>query len=169
MAHAAGGFPATSGIMQRFRGVPAAVKQSRRMANKLTTDKGRLRVCRVVDIPLREVSGICLRRGPRGRMSLLAIGDRKARLAWLAQPVSEQGPLDWQTTNLARLPGSELPTSDPQIEAICADGAGQVLLLQESPPRAELIDAELARVIASIHLIVAGKSRSEEHTSELQS
>ena len=43
------------------------------MANKLTTDKGRLRVCRVVDIPLREVSGICLRRGPKGRMSLLAI------------------------------------------------------------------------------------------------
>jgi hypothetical protein len=128
------------------------------MANKKTTDNGRLRVCRVVDVPLREVSGICLQRGPRGRMSLLAIGDRKARLAWLALPVSERGPLDWQTTNVARLPGSELPKSDPQIEAICADGAGQVLLVQESPPRAELIDAEFSRVVASIRLTVPGNS-----------
>jgi hypothetical protein len=128
------------------------------MAGKATTDDGRLRAIRVVDVPLREVSGICLRRGPRGRMSLLAIGDHKARLASLSLPAPEEGPLEWQTTNIARLPGSDLPKSDPQIEAVCADGEGRVLLVQESPPRAELIDAALSRVVASIHLVVEGKS-----------
>jgi hypothetical protein len=128
------------------------------MARKATNESGRLQAVRIVDVPLREVSGICLRRGPRGRMSLLAIGDRKARLASLPLPAPEEGPLEWQTTNIARLPGSDLPKSDPQIEAVCADGEGRVLLVQESPPRAELIDAALSRVVASIHLIVEGKS-----------
>ena len=32
----------------------------------------------VFDVPLREVSGICLRRGPNRRMSLIAVGDRAA-------------------------------------------------------------------------------------------
>ena len=124
----------------------------------MTAVKGRLRVCRVVDVPLREVSGICLWRGPKGRMALLAIGDHKAKLAWLPLPAPEKGPLDWQTTNVGKLPGSDLPKSDPQIEAVCADGTGRVLLVQESPPRAELIDAKFSRVVASIHLIVEGKS-----------
>jgi hypothetical protein len=128
------------------------------MAKKGKPAKLRLRASRMVDVPLREVSGICLRRGAKGKMALLAIGDHKAKLAWLSLPAPDDGPLNWQTTNLASLPGSRLPKSDPQIEAICADGAGRVLLLQESPPRAELIDADLSRAIASIHLIVEGKS-----------
>jgi hypothetical protein len=128
------------------------------MGKKRTADDGRLRVCRVVDVPLREVSGICLRRDPKGRMALLAIGDRKAKLAWLGLPVGDDGPLDWQTMNVAKLPGSGLPKSDTQIEAICADGAGRVLFLQESPPRAELLDVKLARVVASIDLIIEGQS-----------
>ena len=45
--------------------------------------KNRLRVRRVVDVPLREVSGICLRRSRNGRMFLIAVGDRVAKLdAW---------------------------------------------------------------------------------------
>ena len=128
------------------------------MPKKMTADNGRLRACRVVDVPLREVSGICLWRGPKGKMALLAIGDHKATLAWLALPAPDDGPLDWQTKNVAKLPGSGLPKSDPQIEAVCADGTGRVLLLQESPPRAELIDVEQKRVVATIDLIIAGKS-----------
>lgn len=126
---------------------------------KKKSAKDRLRASRVVDVPLREVSGICLRRGPKGKMALLAIGDHQAKLAWLALPAPDDRPLAWQTTCLASLPGSALPKSDPQIEAICADGLGRVLLLQESPPRAELIDAKLSRAIASIHLIVEGKGK----------
>ena len=128
------------------------------MPKGMKTDNRRLRPCRLVDVPLREVSGICLWRGPQGRMALLAIGDHKPKLAWLPLPAPEEEPLDWQMTNVAKLPGSNLPKSDTQIEAICADGAGRVLLLQESPPRAELIDVELKRVVSSIDLVVAGKS-----------
>ena len=48
------------------------------------SNKNRLRVSRVVDVPLREVSGICLRRGRNGRMSLIAVGDRMAKLVFAA-------------------------------------------------------------------------------------
>jgi hypothetical protein len=50
-----------------------------------------------------------------------------------------------------------LPKQHPQIEAICADGLGRVLLLQETPPRAELIDPKALKVIASIDLAVEGR------------
>ncbi len=126
------------------------------MSKKAKAEKERLQVCRQVDVPLREVSGICLRRGSGKRMSLLAIGDHKAKLACLRLPAPEEGPLDWETTNVGKLPGSDLPKSDAQIEAVCADGAGRVLLLQESPPRAELIDIERRRVVATIDLSVDG-------------
>src|SRR5260370_39587032 len=45
---------------------------------------------------------------------------------------------------------------DPQIEAVCADGLGRVLLLQETPPRVELIDPKALKVVASIDLAVDG-------------
>jgi hypothetical protein len=129
------------------------------MAGKRTTKKhGRLRVHRVLDVPLREVSGICLRRGQDGQMSLIAVGDRVAKLAWVLLPGIDDGSPAWHTIDIAQLPSSRLPAKDPQIEAVCADGAGRVLLLQESPPRAELLDLEAARAVASIKLEVEGPS-----------
>jgi hypothetical protein len=59
--------------------------------------------------------------------------------------------------DLAKLSGSMLPRHDPQVEAICADGLGRVLLLQETPPRAELIDPKASKVVASIDLAVEGR------------
>src|SRR5262249_14809716 len=50
-----------------------------------------------------------------------------------------------------------LPKNDPQIEAVCADGLGRVLLLQETPPRVELIDPKAFKVVASIDLAVEGR------------
>ena len=85
-------------------------------------NKNLLRVRRVVDVPLREVSGICLRRGRNGRMSLIAVGDRVAKIAWFSQPRSDGGRIDWHTRNIAKLSGSMLPRHDSQIEAVCADG-----------------------------------------------
>jgi hypothetical protein len=55
------------------------------------SNKNRLRVHRVVDVPLREVSGICLRRGRNGRMFLIAVGDRVAKIAWFSQPAVHPG------------------------------------------------------------------------------
>jgi hypothetical protein len=118
--------------------------------------KNQLRVRRVVDVPLHEVSGICLRRSRNGRMFLIAVGDRVAKIAWFSEPCSDGGRIDWHTRNIAKLSGSMLPKRDPQIEAVCADGLGRVLLLQETPPRVELIDPKALRVIASIDLAVQG-------------
>ena len=129
------------------------------MAKNGKSNKSRLRVRRVVDVPLREVSGICLRRGRNGRMHLIAVSDRVAKIAWFSQPRTDGGQIDWHTSGIAKVSGSMLPKDDPQIEAICADGLGRVLLLQETPPRAELIDPKALRVVASIDLVVEGRGK----------
>jgi hypothetical protein len=118
--------------------------------------KNRLRVRRVVDVPLHEVSGICVRRSRTGRMSLIAVGDRVSKIAWFSLPRSDDGRIDWHTSDLTKLSGSMLPGDDPQIEAVCADGLGRILLLQETPPRVEFIDPKASKVIASIDLAVEG-------------
>ena len=73
-------------------------------------------------------------------MHLIAVGDRLAKIAWFFPPSSNGGQIDWHTRNIARLSGSTLPEHDPQIEAVCADGVGRIVLLQETPPHVELID-----------------------------
>ena len=121
------------------------------------SNKSKLRVRRVVDVPLREVSGICLRRSRNGRKSLIAVGDRVAKIAWFSQPRNDRGRIDWHASKISKLPGSMLPKNDPQIEAVCADGLGRVLLLQETPPRVELIDPKALKVFAWIDLVVEGE------------
>ena len=127
------------------------------MVENSKSSKNRLRVCRVVDVPLREVSGICLRRSRAGRMFLIAVGDRVAKIAWFSHARSDEGQIDWHTKNIAKLSGSMLPKHHPQIEAICADGLGRILLLQETPPRVELIDPKKLKVVASVDLAVEGR------------
>src|SRR5262249_719458 len=127
------------------------------MVKDRKSNKNWLRVRRVVDVPLREVSGICLRRGGNGRMSLIAVGDRLAKIAWFSEPRSDDGRIDWHTRSITKLSGSMLPKHDARIEAICADGLGRVLLLQETPPRVELIDPKALKVVASIDLAVEGR------------
>jgi hypothetical protein len=132
--------------------VPLASKQRGK------AKQGRLKVRRTVDVPLAEVSGVCLRRD-RGRMSLVAIGDSVSIAATVVLPRSDEGPLEWRTEDLGRFPGSRLPKRDPQIEAVCADGAGRILLLQEAPPRVELVDLRARRVVASLALEVPGDGK----------
>jgi hypothetical protein len=121
--------------------------------------ENRLRVRRVVDVPLEEVSGICSHRGKNGRMHLIAVGDRLAKVAWFSPPRGNGDQIDWHTSNIAGLAGSMLPKHDPQIEAVCADGVGRIVLLQETPPRVELIDPKTSKVVASIDLAVEGRGK----------
>jgi hypothetical protein len=121
------------------------------------SNKKALRTRRVVDVPLREVSGICLRRSENGQMFLIAVGDRAAKIAWFCQPSSDGARIDWHTSDISKLSGSMLPKDDPQIEAVCADGVGRVMLLQETPSRVEIIDPEELKVVASIDLAVEGR------------
>lgn len=119
---------------------------------KKKRDAAGLAIVRTVDVPLEEVSGLCLRRGPGGVLQVVAIGDRAAIGAWATVPDDPDGPVRWETASLTGLAGTRLPADDPQIEAVCADGAGRVLLLQESPARVELVDPPARRVVASIDL-----------------
>jgi hypothetical protein len=125
---------------------------------KRNTKHGQLEVDRMVDVPLREISGICVRRSRNRQVSLVAVGDHAAHLAWAPLSGWMNGKLDWHVVDITKLAKSELPKRDPQIEAVCADGAGRVLLLQESPPRAELVDLGASKVIASISLEFEGRS-----------
>jgi hypothetical protein len=124
------------------------------MANRRRNKRNLLQVHREIDVPLKEVSAICLRRSRNHRISLIAVGDRDARLAWVSLPLSKTGPLNWHTVDIDRLRGSKISSSNPQIEAVCADGAGRLLVLQETPPRAELLDLRASRTVASIKLLV---------------
>lgn len=135
------------------------------MAKAGKSNKKRLRVSRVVDVPLQEVSGICSRRSRSGEVSLIAVGDRAAKIAWFVPP-NDDDQIDWRTNNIAKLTASMLPERDPQIEAVCADGLGRILLLQESPPRVELIDPEVGAVVALIDLAVEGSDQIAQAWSD---
>jgi hypothetical protein len=127
------------------------------MARNGKSNKRRLRVTRVIDAPLHELSGICSRRSRNGGTSLIAVGDRAATIAWFVPPRSKDDQVDWRTSDIAKLSASMLPEHDSQIEAVCADGMGRILLLQETPPRVELIDSKASEVVASIDLAVEGR------------
>jgi hypothetical protein len=99
-------------------------------------------------------------------MSLIAVGDRVARIAWFSLSRSDGGRIDWHTSSIAKLSGSELPKHDPQIEAVCADGGGRVLLLQETPPRVELIDLEALEAVALIDLVMEGRDEIAQAWSD---
>jgi hypothetical protein len=122
------------------------------------SNRNRLRALRVVDVPLEEVSGVCAHRSKKGLTRLIAVGDRLAKIAWFFPPRSNERRIDWHTRDTTGLSGSMLPGRDPQIEAVCADGVGRIVLLQETPPRVELIDPKTSKVVASINLAVEGRS-----------
>src|SRR5579871_2908076 len=132
------------------------------MAKSGKSNKNRLRVSGVVDVPLEEVSGISVRRSRSGRTSLIAVGDRAAEIAWFAPPHSDDDLIDWHTSNIAKLSASMIPEHDSQIEAVCCDGLGRILLLQESPPRVELIDPEASEALALIDLAIEGRGKIAE-------
>lgn len=115
-----------------------------------------LRVQRVLDVPLHEVSGICRMRSREHEGFLLAVGDRSAKLASLLLSRENIESPEWQKFDLTGFDGPRLDEDDSQIEAICGDGAGHVLLLRESPPRAGLFDIEASRALSVIELVVEG-------------
>jgi hypothetical protein len=97
--------------------------------------------------------GVCSG-APRPRDVVAAIGDRAA-VAALGAPAATRHVSRLATVDVAR-PADVLPADDPD-RAVRADGAGRVLLLQEHPPRAELVDLAASRVVASVELAVEGR------------
>ena len=123
-----------------MRTVTMALGEGDGLAKRTRRRETTLSVLRTEDVPLQEVSGVCLRREAGGDMALVAFGDRTSIAAWVELPSDDAGAYVWQTVDLADVKGSLIPRDDPQVEAVCADGAGRILILQESPPRVELLD-----------------------------
>ena len=115
---------------------------------------------KVGTIPLAEVSGLAVGRNRDGRMTIAAIGDRKATIAW-ASVADGIDDLEWQTLALRHAEGTRIPHHDPQLEAIAIDGALGLLLVQETPCRAEYIDAPGRRVLAHIDLDIPDDAGSD--------
>ena len=112
-------------------------------------------------IPLAEVSGLAVGRGREGQVTVAAIGDRRATIAWAA--VAEGlGDLEWQTLPLRDAEGTRIPHDHPQLEAIAIDGALGLLLVQETPCRAEYVDALQRRVLAHVTLEIPDGVGSDE-------
>ena len=97
-----------------------------RLLPKQREDETELSVLRTEDVPLQEVSGVCLRREAGGDMALVAFGDRTSIAAWVELPSDDGGAYVWKTVDLADVQGSLIPRDDPQVEAVCADGAGRI-------------------------------------------
>ena len=114
----------------------------------------------VGSIPLAEVSGLTLGRNRDAHVTVAAIGDRAATIAWatVGEGIDD---LEWQTLGLSEAQGTRIPRDDPQLEAIAVDGALGILLVQESPCRAEYIDARQRRVLAHITLDIPDDVGSE--------
>jgi hypothetical protein len=112
-----------------------------------------LSIERVLDIPIREVSGLCIHRPPDGPPTLVAIGDATLELAWAAL-VEGQEPR-WEVADLSRL---GLATGGPgpgsQFEAIATDALGHVLILREYPAVVHVIDPRERRLLTTIELLV---------------
>jgi hypothetical protein len=112
-----------------------------------------LSIDRVLDIPIREVSGLCLHRPPDGAPTLVAIGDATLELAWTALVEGQE--LRWEVADLSRL---GLATGGPgpgsQFEAIATDALGHVLVLREYPAVVHVIDPRERRLLTTIELLI---------------
>ena len=114
----------------------------------------------VGSIPLPEVSGLAIGLDRDAQVTVAAIGDKAATIAWAYVGDGAEG-LDWQTLNLREAEGTRIPRTNPQLEAVAVDGALGILLVQESPCRAEYIDARQRRVLAHITLDIPDEVGSE--------
>lgn len=107
-----------------------------------------LTVSATLDVPVAELSGLAVARRAGGEV-LVALGDAGSHLVWAE--LSDSRPGDWHIIDLATLlPSQESPLE--QLEALDADGAGRVLVVQEDPARLLLVDPWNEMSVATIGL-----------------
>jgi hypothetical protein len=124
--------------------------------------KNQLQIERVLDIPIREVSGLCLHRPPDGRVILAAIGDTTAEIAWTRLDAG-LGPdwrvdagvaPDWRVLDLATIAGVPGRTQSSQFEAIATEAGGRALILREYPASVLVLDIGSRALAMTIALVV---------------
>lgn len=105
----------------------------------------KLRPTRIEDVPTPELSGLALARPDAGPAQLLAIGDKKSRLA---RAVLTDEPLEWAEVDLAH----DGRRDRGQLEGIAVVGGDTILVLCEDPPLVLALDSAGNRV-ARIKLV----------------
>ena len=108
---------------------------------------------RTLEIPLREVSGICTVRRTDGTAVLAAIGDASSTLVW-AKVSKQNGLGTWNHIDIADVAPGALPREGTQAEAVAADAGGLLLLLLEEPARLLVFDIDARRLVVEIELTV---------------
>lgn len=114
--------------------------------------KNELQIERISDIPIREVSGLCLHRAADGRFVLAAIGDTTAELAWARLGSGEEP--DWQVLDLATIEGMPTRKQSSQFEAIATEAGGRALILREYPASVLVLDIQARALVQTIDLVV---------------
>jgi hypothetical protein len=114
--------------------------------------KNELQIERILDIPIREVSGLCLHRPADGRVFLAAIGDTTAEVAWTQLGVG--GEPDWHVLDLATLEGMPARKQSSQFEAIATEAGGRALILREYPASVLVLDIQARALVQTIELVV---------------
>lgn len=114
--------------------------------------KNELTIERTLDIPIREVSGLCLYRPPDGRVLLAAIGDTTAELAWTR--LEAGGAMDWHVLDLATIEGVPARKQGSQFEAIATEAGGRGLILREYPASVLVLDIQARALVMTIELVV---------------
>ncbi|MDQ1249517.1 MAG: hypothetical protein QG597_3892 [Actinomycetota bacterium] len=107
-----------------------------------------LPVAATLDIPIVEVSGltIAVREGVE---YLVAVGDDGADFAWAR--LTDGRPGQWRVADLASLLATAQAPTD-QLEAVCTDPAGRLIVAQEEPSRLFVLDTDADTLVATLTL-----------------
>jgi hypothetical protein len=147
------------------RTVIAAAKPRTRSLRSRETDRvastSRLVLSATVDIPVREASGVTVRRAA-GTMTVMVVGDATAEVAICR--VGTDGDLaEWSVLDLGALPGWPLPPGDSQFESIASDGGSLVAVMREDPPVVLVADTTTRELRAEIELAAPKGSLLDGH------
>lgn len=103
----------------------------------------------MVDLPVIEASGLAARHVD-GAVRVLVVGDRTARVA-VGTYVSA-GFSEWNTIDLASMPGWPHCDGDSQLEAVAVDGGSIVAMMREDPPVVLVAETGARELLATITL-----------------
>lgn len=107
-----------------------------------------LPVSATVDIPIVEVSGLTIT-VREGEEYLVAVGDDGANFAW--SRLTDGRPGQWRVSDLAALLSAAQAPTD-QLEAVCTDAAGRLIVAQEEPSRLFVLDTDADTLVATLAL-----------------
>jgi hypothetical protein len=127
----------------------------------------RLVLLELIDLPVVEASGLTVHHSGGGAV-LLVIGDRTTELG-ICRMGDDGAVDDWETIDLATLPGWPLPAGDSQFESIAAAGGSLVALMCEDPPIVLVADTETRELRAEIELTAPQGSLLDGHWDDSSS